>query len=645
MPNGVLTLDDLEEVVNAYFNFDEFVVDVETLGEFRGEPHRNDVFWISLAGPGRADAIPCGHPLGERVIRDIDDEFYRINPSNNRHQEHRVNASTGRLKWVDVPEPFTPAPKQLYIKDVIEVLRPLFFSNRRKIGHNVKFDLRSLAKYFGATPPGPYGDTVVAAKLVNENHIDGYALGRCIKREFHYEYEKIGKTGPEKFPYSEAHLYSYLDSKYTWLLWQKLKPKMEREKVRPIFDLEMDLLPVLMDMENTGTPIDEAVLDDLGKEFSRELAAHQVAIDRAAGAPINLNANRQIAELVYDTLRHKCVDFTPTGERKTSKDVLEKFEADPIVARMLDHAALRKLQGTFIEGIKRNTSGGRVHPSFNQTGAVSGRLSCKDPNIQQIPSRSERGKRVREVFVASPGNVLVVSDLSQIELRMLSHFTQDKNLLRAYRKNLDLHAITAESAFGKDFTPIQRSLAKNANFSVLFGAGPETMVKKYQIPTVRVAKQLLDSFYRSYPAVAPWKLDLYEEARARYKKGKQPPYVETLLGRRRRLPDLYSIDKFRRSGAERQAVSVTISGSAADLFKVCMVNCYRLLEERKWEGHILMTVHDELIVEVPERYADEGLLLVKHAMENIDNPFTGDPIISVPVVADAKVVTRWADAK
>src|ERR1019366_8191723 len=175
MPNGILTMADLKQVVADNLTFDEFVVDVETKGPYRGEPHRNEVFWISLAGPGRADAIPCGHPLGERILFDKDDPAFRVSPTG-KHQERRVNPDSGREKWYDIPEPFTPAPQQLWISDVIEALRPLFFSDSRIIGQNVKFDLESLAKYFGEMPPRPYGDTYVAARLVDENQ-HSYKLG------------------------------------------------------------------------------------------------------------------------------------------------------------------------------------------------------------------------------------------------------------------------------------------------------------------------------------------------------------------------------------------------------------------------------------------------------------------------------------
>lgn len=644
MTPGIRDLDALDALVTDYMEFDEFVFDVETKGDNRLDPNRNDVFWISLAGPGRGDVIPCGHPLGELIIRDPEDDFYRIDPATGRHQEHRINDTSGRPKWLNVPTPYEDPPEQLWISDVAELLRPLFFSDRRKIGHNVKFDLRSIAKYFGAVPPPPYGDTLVAAKLVNENQFS-FTLGDVVKREFHYEYAKIGKKGPEKFPFSEAHLYSYLDSKYCWLLWEKFKPLLDRENVFHIFDLEMALLPAIIDMENVGTPVDYAALEVLGQEFQLEMARLKIDIDEVAGYDINLNANLQIATLIYDTLKKPCKAYTPTGLRKTDKKTLEVYAKNKTVAAVLEHASLNKLQGTFIEGLQRNSYEGRVHPNFNQVGAVSGRLSCSEPNIQQIPSKSERGKRVREVFTSSPGHVLVVADLSQIELRVLAHYTEDRELLRAYRKGLDLHGLLAAKVFGEKYTVIDRLYAKNGNFSLLYGASPQTLVDRYGFPSLKVAKQVYEGFYGTYRGIRPWKAQVLEDARRRYRKSKSPPYIQTILGRKRRLPELLSVVDKKRYGAERQAISVQIQGSAADLFKVAMINCQDLLKAQKWEGHILMQVHDELVVEVPEDYADEGLRLVKACMEDIPDPFTGDPILSVPIVADANVATRWSDAK
>lgn len=244
-----------------------------------------------------------------------------------------------------------------------------------------------------------------------------------------------------------------------------------------------------------------------------------------------------------------------------------------------------------------------------------------------------------------PDNVLVVSDLSQIELRVLAHFTRDKMLLKAYRQDLDLHALLAARVFGEDFTPLDRLYAKNGNFSVLFGASPQTLVRRYGFPSIKIAKQVSDGFYATYKSVEPWKDNVLLQARHRYKRGKTQPYVTTLLGRKRRLPDLLSADWGPRGGAERQAISSIIQGSAADLFKVAMIQCHKHLQEQPWEGHIVMTVHDELVVLVPRAHAEEGLILVRESMENILNPFTNEPILSLPIKADAKIVERWSEAK
>lgn len=981
----VATERQLQEVVSAYLEFDEFVFDVETLGVHRADPRRNEVFWISLAGPGRADVIPCGHPLGE-LLSWPDDELHRVHPTTKKLQERRINPASGREKWFDVPQPFSPPPPQLWVSQVMAGLEPLFFSQRearRVIGQNVKFDLESVAKYYGGrVPPPPYGDTLIAAKLVDENQLT-YRLGDLVKRAFKFEYEKIGRTGPEKFPFSEARMYSFYDAKYTWLLWRRYEKLLVREGLQHIFDLEMELLPVIIDMEMTGTPIDVNALKQLGDEFSMEMARLQVALNKAAGWEINLNASRQVAKLVYDVRGHRCEVFTEkTGEPSTSKDTLQSFKSDKVVAQILEYSQLQKLYGTFVKGLLESQVDGRIYPSFNQVGTVSGRASCSNPNLQQIPSRSERGKKIRSVFVASPDHTLIIADLSQIELRMLAHYTRDPELLRAYRENVDLHGMTAAVVFGDDYTDIQRSYAKNANFcvpvttqaltstgwkyhheiqkgdlvlgyadgqliwtpvldvfnfdeaevfqiknnhfsavttaehrwvgesrrstrvdghsvhwwerseittaslktedriflsaplkampasliteaeagliawlwtdgatressctlgrtsqakgkkvgvqaqiyqskpegvkeiqsllseigcsyrheirksrqgkdgcdlrpiqvwtlnpsyardllqrarlqhlsptqfvislgtqqlarfvscawmaegwtdqcgckimaqnegdifealtlavflsghhaqicrnsiyegtanfnirfgkpymsgqriqkkllgsapvwclqtelgswvmrqgdqimltgnSVLYGAGARTLVAKYGVANIRTAERLLSAFYHTYRRVQPWKEFTLRQARIRYKKGASQPYVETILGRRRRLPELLWADDHRRGAAERQAISVTISGSAADLFKVIMINVWQAFREADIGARILNTVHDELVAEVPSEHAQEALAIMKREMEEVVNPFTGEPFLSVPIIADAKLAKHWGE--
>jgi DNA polymerase-1 len=245
------------------------------------------------------------------------------------------------------------------------------------------------------------------------------------------------------------------------------------------------------------------------------------------------------------------------------------------------------------------------------------------------------------VFIAGRKNVLVVADLSQIELRVLAHFTQDPVLLKVYRDaGASLHKLLAAKVFGPDYTPEQYSYAKNGNFSCLFGAQASTLVLKYDFPSERVAQQVLDGFYKTYKKVQPWKDDIIEEAFRR-----KPCHVQTILGRKRRLPELAALNRGRRSAAQRQAISVRISGSAADLFKLAMIQCHDELQAQRFPAHILMTIHDELVVEAPARHGEECLAIVKDKMENILNPFTGESILTVPIIAEGKIVERWSDGK
>lgn len=241
--------------------------------------------------------------------------------------------------------------------------------------------------------------------------------------------------------------------------------------------------------------------------------------------------------------------------------------------------------------------------------------------------------------------VLIVSDLSQIELRVLGHFTRDPALVKAYKQGISLHAVLAESVFGPDYTPTQYLYAKNGNFSTLFGGSAGTIARKYDFPSVASAQKVIDGFYSTYRKVQPWKQETLIDARNRYKRRKSPPYTLTILGRKRRLPELMSSVRSVRSGAERQAISSMIQGSAADLFKLGMIQAHNRLQEASWEGHLLMMVHDELVAEVPERYAEEGLDLIKSSMENVADPLTGKPILSIPIVAEAKIVERWSEGK
>jgi len=638
-PPVVCSPQQLKELVRDYESFTAFAIDVETMGagETRGNPWENEVFWVSLAGPGRADVIPCGHPVG-RLLQPAQTEKVR-----------ERNPETNRMRTVThkVPPQFSPPPPQLWRSEVFEALGPLLFSDRRKVGHNVKFDLESVAKYYGGRlPPPPYGDTMIAARLVEENHLgaEPYSLGACAKRELDFSYDKkLGRLGPENFPFDQAARYSFLDAKTTWLLWNKYQRQLAYEGVWDVFEIEMRLLQVIMDMEQTGTPINIRRLKELDDDLDGEQGRLQRQIEKANGGPINLNANRQVAELVYDKLKHKCVSFTATGQRSVDKGALSAFEKDAVVKAILDYSQIQKLRSSFTRPLQEQVDAkGRIHPQFIQVGPVTGRMACRHPNLQQQPARSELGKRVRECFEAPPGYKLIVADYSQVELRILAHFTDDPTLKRAYAEGLDLHTLTAMRAFHtKTPTPEQRARAKNVNFSVAYQGGPHTLQARYGIP-LREGEKIIEAFYATYRLVAPWAKAVVLECKRTYRKNPpSPPYVTTIIGRKRRLPEIFWSDRGVRSHAERQAINTRIQGTSAEITKLAMIGAFEKLAPLG--GHLIMTIHDEIVALVPEAVAEEAKILMAQAMEGVTHPFEGGPILSVPLVVDIKICEKWSE--
>lgn len=630
----------LKELLDIYLEFDSWSFDVETLAG-RGPWHDKDtpqldwrtnvVFWLSLAGPGRADVIPMGHEKGRLLTPER---------SEMRQVEGLLTASgkpsKRKVKHV-IPAVWIPAPEQLDRQLVFDTLEPLFFSDAEKTGINLKFDVKSIAKYYGgARIPGPFFDAQIAAKLVNENHQD-YRLGTLTKREFGFVYEKLGKKGVENFPFREAATYGYLDSKFAWLLRRLYIDELRHEGVENVFyDIEMPLLEATIDMEMTGAPLDAALMRSFHDELEDELADIQAKIEEFNGGPINLNADRQVADLVYKKRGHKPKVFTDkTNEPSVAAAALEPYEKDPVVKLILTHADNHKLYSTYLHNnIVQVETTGRLYAEFDQLGTKTGRYSSRQPNLTNIPVRSEKGKRVRELFIAPPGYVLVVADFSQVELRVLADQADDPMLKKAYREGLDLHRITAQRAYHvEEPTSEQRGLAKNVNFSVAYLISAKSLVERYKIRSVKEAQHLIDTFYATYRNVEPWQRRVVKEALAKFEKGVSPPYVTTISGRKRRLPELRWADRYLRQKAERQAINTVIQGSAAEITKAA-INEYQR-RSKGTQHKLIMCVHDELVALSPEDKAEEGRALLQECMEGV-NPLT------VPLVADAHVVPTWA---
>jgi DNA polymerase-1 len=556
----------------------------------------NAVWSISFAGPGRCDVIPCGHP----------DPRYQL--------------------WPD---------------QVFEALEPLFFSDRRKINQNVAFDLLSVAKYYdGRIPPPPYADTQIMMFLLYENLLQ-YRLGALTEHHLGYVYsEKLGQEAYDTF-FERAVRYSLIDAKMAWLLWWKFRRRVNRPATKPLFDLEMEVLAVLMQMRQTGAYVDVEEFRRLRPELEDRHKALEAEIVTMVGHPINLNSPQQLGRYLYDELRLRCPKLTDNGARSTDASVMRILaRRNKAPRKILEFKDVQKMLSTYIGGyIPHIDDDSRIRASFNQARAKTGRLSCSDPNLQNIPARYKEtfeATMVRQLFVAPPGKKLIVADYSQIELRILAHQTKDPRLLRAYKRGMDLHTQTASLIWKiptDEVTPEQRSIAKNSNFNFAFEGGPGRVVEMSGIGE-REAEKVYDAWHAAYPGVKAWGKEVKKYC---WEHG----YVKTLFGRKRHLPEIRSQKMRERSYAERQAVNHPIQGTAADIAKIAIVQVHEALSD--FNAALVLQVHDEFVIEVDEEQVDEVLPLVQTAMEDV---WLGTkPVLSVPLEVSINVGKDWADAK
>jgi DNA polymerase-1 len=629
----IRTREQLDELVGDYRRFPEFVIDVETHATrpsraLPGQPktkdkpaldeRTNEVWCVSLAGFGRCDVIPLDHP--------------------------------------DKPYPLLPRPL------VFAALEPLLFSERRKVGHNVKFDLLSIAKYYDDDiPPPPYGDTLVGTFLLDENLGKGnYGLGALSERFLGYRYaDKLGERAWE-VDFDQAVEYSLIDARCTWMLWRHLwygrrgflaapmQGRFQRrgmEKLRAISELEMQVLEVLLDTKQYGAFLDVGGLEAMVPVLEARLQAARDKVRTLAGRDFPdtfFNSHLQKGDYFYGELGLPVEVLTPKGKPSTSEAALKKLaKKSKVAATLVEHANIDKLLGTFVKGLLPHVeSDSRIRTNFNQAQVVTGRLSSSEPNLQQLPIRDKAAidpKSVRRVFGAPPGYLLVVADFNQIELRVLAHYSQDRLLVKAYREGIDLHKQTASALYSvpiSEVTAAQRSIGKTVNFAIAYGSGAARIADQVGISN-RQAGRFLNVWHDTYPGVGRWGGKIETLC---WTEG----YVETLFGRRRRLRDIRSADIGKRREARRQAVNAAVQGTAADLAKRAMVQIYQSLLGR--DAHLILMVHDEFLVETAEDEAGEVAKLVEGSMENIDG-LDGRPALSVPLVADVSIAANWADAK
>ena len=600
-------------------------------------PLRNEVFWIGLATQGKSWAIPMGHPLGEILEPEEIGDGTTVPPEGYRKILKNGQESMAKAKY-HKPAVYSDAPAQLSRSEVFEALRPLFFSDLVKIGHNVKFDARSICKYYGELPPGPYVDTMLLQHIVNEN-LMSYSLEQLIMHNYgrHDAYHRKGKLGKiiSIVPFSDAVEYVHLDVRWTWMLYKRLWKKVchDSELVKCFYQ-DAEVLRVLMDMENNGIPVDQRNMKMLGKELDGRMRDIILALSEFTPAGFNPDSTKHKQEFLFNKKRQgglglKPYKLTKGGAPSVDEESLRSLEKEhPAIGLLIEWAETQKLKSTYVDGLLPKLYNGRLHPSFHLHRTATGRMSSSDPNLQNIP----RDSSVRSLFVAPEGQTLLVADYDQIELRVMAMFSQDKELLNVFNNDIDIHTGAAALLFKKpveEVTSEERQIGKGVNFLTAYGGGAGKLARTTGIPFEQ-AQEMIQEYYRQFSGLTAWKQKVVAE-------GRRLGYVTTLSGRRRRLPDLVSADSEARSRAERQAVNAVVQGSAADICKQAMVDIHHLLRDSN--AKMLVQVHDELIVAVPDCELSDMVEPFLTAMGN------GRVINGVPLKVSYEHAINWAEAK
>jgi len=473
-------------------------------------------------------------------------------------------------------------------------------------------------------------DVMIAAYLLNE-------LGRSDDPEFALR----ASLGENYQPFADDCPPLLRDQKrerkrlcYLLLLArEKQIEKLNERELMPLTQVEMELVSLLAEMEQTGILVDRAALDNESVLMLEELKALEQAIYREAGHSFNINSPQQLGHVLYEEMDLPTGRKSSSGQFSTAADELERLRGyHPVIESIIEYREISKLRGTFLEGLKKEIArDGRVHTTFNQAVTTTGRLSSSNPNLQNIPVRTARGKRIRELFTASPGNVLVGADYSQIELRLLAHLSGDHNLSAAFREGRDVHLVTASRLFGKaepDISSRERSIAKTVNFSITYGISDFGLSRDLNI-SIPAAGRLIERYHNQYPLVESW-------LRRQGETAKEQGYVETLFHRRRYLPELQSQNRNIVNFGMRAAMNAPVQGTAADLIKIAMVGARRLIRDSGLDAKIILQVHDELILEVSEKDAAGAESLLRNAMEHAIQ-------LDIPLIAEAKQGLTWGD--
>ena len=531
---------------------------------------------------------------------------------------------------------------------VKSALRPVLENSLiPKLLHNAKFDMKVLRRH-GINMRGLHDDTMVAAFVLNKSHIGLKSLAMSeLGIQMTPIEDLIGKGRNQlsmlDVSAAEAGKYAAADADITLRLANLLLPELSKNDVldKLYRDLELPLIPILVDMELAGVTLDTGILDDLDQQLNGEIATVTTQIFEDAGHEFNIGSPKQLSGVLFDQLELPKTRKTSQGYSTDAQQMERLVDAHPIVNRVLQWRELTKLRSTYVESLPNEVhdSTGRVHTDYNQTVAATGRLSSESPNLQNIPVRTEQGRQIRAAFVARPWEELssdadvsfVSADYSQIELRVLAHLSEDEGLITAFRNGEDIHAATASGAYGvsiDDVQPEMRRVAKMMNFGVIYGLSAHGLSQRSGMER-RDAQAFIDAYFGRFERVAQWIEETKEST-------KEQGYAETLMGRRRYLPEINSRNFQRRNAAERMAVNMPVQGTAADVMKRAMIDIDSALGKQELRSRMLLQVHDELIFEVPDEEVDQLATLLNEIMPASLN-------LVVPLQIEVKSASNWRD--
>jgi DNA polymerase I len=540
--------------------------------------------------------------------------------------------------YIPLTHRYLGVPEQLDKTLVFEKLKPILENpNIKKVGHNIKYDLIVLQSE-GIFLKGIAFDTMLASYVLNPSR-RGHGLDDLAMELLGHKtitYKEVAGTGAKQIGFDEVEVerateYAAEDSDITWQFYENLKPKLTDDLLKLFNEIEIPLLEVLAEMEINGVFLDKNHLAQLSKKIDRELKELEKSIYLLAEEEFNINSPKQLAVILFEKLKLPVIKKTKTGY-STDVSVLEELaDQHELPDKIFNYRQLGKLKSTYVDSLPKeiDRKTGRVHTSFNQTVAATGRLSSSDPNLQNIPIRTEMGQEIRKAFIAEADNLLLSSDYSQIELRILAHLSEDEMLIKAFQKGEDIHSRTAAEIFGTSLDAVDkdaRRMAKAVNFGIIYGLSAFGLSRQLKI-SMKEAKTFIAQYFDLYPRIKTFMDGAIAEAR---EKG----YTETIMNRKRYLPDIHSKNKQVKQAAERIAINSPLQGSAADLIKVAMINLSRQMKQRKLQSMMILQVHDELLFECPPGEKEEMNSLVKQEMEGVYE-------FSVPLIVDMGWGKNW----